>query len=756
MNIRVIKNRFPGKCAVTKRTVAEGEGYAVKRGNARWQTYCGDLEVLPEWLLNEIKGASASAPTVKRLNADGTITMPYDPNALELLRAMPGSKFDWNTKTRSVSTDPADLPRVLELAEKLGLEVAPELRTAACGTVTGTVDLDTYRSTSGHSPYDYQVDGIDFLTHRRGHGSMIADDMGLGKTAQVLLSLDEDASKVRAIVVAPAAVRFNWRDEVAEWRPDLKVTVLQGRKSFRWPEAGEVVITGYAILPNIGKSAKSGWKVVGADATMQELVDSYPGNVTIAVDEAHRAKNGRTQRSKRLGGLCTLCDTVIGMTGTPLMNRAQDLFGVFASLNLSREVFGSFQTFKRLFNAVEGRYGIEWGAPTPEVAERLRRVMIRRLKTEVLKDLPPKRYQSVVVETSKALLKKLDAFGFSDRIKEYEAAVAAGEEVNVRSYLPGFEEFSKVRSELAMSRLPALLDMVADYEEADEPLVVFSAHKAPMKKVAEREGWGLITGDTAPEERQRLVKLFQSGGLKGLACTIIAAGVGLTMTRAKTVIFLDKDWTPANNAQAEDRVCRIGQQGEYCLYISLVSDHPLDQHVDSLLSDKKTLIESAIETEILFEETPVKASRKGLELSDADRTKLDTELARDREERQNALLERMEAELAKLDREQARERVKTKGWCGRLAARDGAGSPDIEMTEDLRSEVKSAVNYLASVCDGAVEKDGAGFNKPDAGIGRWLSAAGLDDDEIATAAYHLVFKYRNQLGGAENYPTIYG
>src|SRR5262245_5578154 len=129
-----------------------------------------------------------------------------------------------------------------------------------------------------------------------------------------------------------------------------------------------------------------------------------------------------------------------------------------------------------------------------------------------------------------------------------------------------------------------MLELVEQFEDQGGPLVVFSAHREPIEALAARGGWGVITGGTEPRRRQEVVDAFQAGRLKGVGRTIQAGGTGLTLTRASTALFVDLDWTPANNLQAEDRVCRIGQRAGHVRIIRMVSDHPLDRRVLRVLA----------------------------------------------------------------------------------------------------------------------------------------------------------------------------
>ena len=276
------------------------------------------------------------------------------------------------------------------------------------------------------------------------------------------------------------------------------------------------------------------------------------------------------------------------LTGTPILNRAQDLWGVLAAGGMEKQVFGTYDNFMRLFNAYRGRFGIEFGMPEPEVPVLLSKVRLARKKEEVLPELPSKIFTKMIVSL-KDTAEGRRIIGMLDSLdSETQTLVNKGQ-------LPAFKVFSKIRAEIAKNRIPAMLEYLEDCEESETPIIVFSAHIAPLNALRSRDNWGIIDGSTPPEIRQKIVENFQVGILDGIACTIEAGGVGLTMTRAQKVIFIDLDWTPANNWQAEDRICRIGSKHNSVEVIHMLSDHPLDIHVHNLIEEKKKLIMSSLD-----------------------------------------------------------------------------------------------------------------------------------------------------------------
>lgn len=361
-------------------------------------------------------------------------------------------------------------------------------------------------------------------------------------TVQSLLALNPTD---RVMAVVPASLKQNWAQEIAQWRPDLRVTIIKTKVKVRWPEAGEIVIINKELLPEFLTPVKKTGKKY-AEATWTDADRKAASDVVLIVDEAHKYKNFKAGCSKKMGQLSRAVRKVMALTGTPLLNKPGDLFGVLSSVGMVGEVFGSWDRYKELFNACDGKYGIVWGQPSVEVPERLRRVMLARRREEVLPNLPRKQYVDVYVDNNANITRQLDA------LEKNCGALCRQDRV-----LPQFTSFSKVRAEIAEDRIPAMLEFVENCEDQDEPLVVFSYHVAPLNALCIREGWAVITGDTPMSQRQDIVNAFQAGKLKGIGLTIQAGGVGYNMTFACKELFVDLDWVPANNWQAEDRVCIV-------------------------------------------------------------------------------------------------------------------------------------------------------------------------------------------------------
>ncbi len=710
----IAKNMFPAKCCNPACGVSfkAGEGW-YEKSDKGYKMFCA--QCVPQQIV--LAGQSVSN---RRLTAGFEIYTPKEPENLPIIRSMPGAR--WNGRAWSVSDNEGDRPRILELADRLGLDVEPCLR-----KMTMSVRAEAAKALG---LYQFQVEGVDFLAKKKN--SLLGDQMGLGKTVQSLLALEPTA---RTLAVVPASLKHNWKEEIQRWRPDLKVVVIKSRVKFRWPEDGEVVIINKEILPEFLVPVQKAGQKYG-EATWSVADKATAAQVTLIIDEAHKFKNHKAACSKKMAQLSRGVKKVMALTGTPLLNAPGDLFGVLSSCGMVGEVFGNWKRFKELFGASDSMYGIQWGTPSPEVSERLRRVMLARRREEVLPNLPRKQYVNVVVDASASIGKMLD-----------ELDAEYGESMQATGQLPPFRAFSAVRAQIAADRVDAMIDFVENCEEQDEPLVVFTCHLAPINALVMRDGWACISGDTKPEHRQEIVNAFQAGKLKGVALTVQAGGVGLTLTRASKMLFVDMDWVPANNWQAEDRICRIGQMSDKVTIYRMVSNHALDRHVHVLLAEKIALIEAAI----CAKAVAVVPANNGTTTGTAGET------ADEFAARMKAVADGMaEYEGRAAAQKKAEAKSKVAGILAREMARaaaEGNKRQVFGLNQDRVNAVRSAFKYMLGVCDGAQTKDDVGFNKPDAMVGHCLLSTDLETKEEVFAAYWILTRYHRQLSG--NYPILW-
>lgn len=607
-----------------------------------------------------------------------------------------------------------------------GAQVALEARGASLhvdlqAASTRMDAMDAQLAARGRSLYGFQRTGVRWLVSRSS--ALLGDEMGLGKTVEALASLPA-SSEIGVVVVCPASVKGSWVSEIAAWRPDFRATLLEGKDSFRWPEKGEIVITNYEVLPlaaqiapmgskykepkfaRAGLDAK-GEKILVADDTLEKARPAFP--VRLVLDEAHFAKNPRAKRTIACRALSELCQGTMVLTATPLIKSPPELYSVLQLGGLAREAFGNYATFKQLMGGVDERVSrtttaTVWkGITDPEeVGKRLARVMLRRLRSEVLPDLPVKTYREIPVDISAR----------AEKLAE-KLAAQASEDAGINIYaiddisdLP-FEMFSAVRKALAEAKIEALVEMVERYEEEGEPLVVFSAHVAPLDTLGTREGWAVIHGGTPQRERTTIIEAFQAGKLKGVACGIKSAGVGITLTRAAHMIFVDRAWNPGDNAQAEDRCARIGQTRGVQV-MRLVARHALDKHIAFLIDKKTALVEASVEMGRVID--------KQIET-------LDVSVLVAQAAEENA---RVEAEAEKLAAEAAAVggKVTRKGTILRPAR------------TPLERWAEEGLRALLLACDGVVTEDGVGFSRVTRGVGASLAKQILSVGVLSDKQWH--------------------
>jgi len=519
----------------------------------------------------------------------------------------------------------------------------------------------------------YQRSGVEWLAPRRR--ALLADDMGLGKTVQALVALPDGSA---TLVVVPACAVGVWRRIAADWRPDLRVVVTAGREGFRWPDAGELVVVTLGSLPR-----------------PEDAVGMAPTGVVLVLDEAHQLKSRQSLRRRSVEGLRMQVLAARGrvwlVTGTPLLNRAGELESILRLGGLFEEAFGTKDQFARLMDV---RRGPDC-EPSPEVADRLRRVMLRRRKVEVLPELPPKVREDHLVQVDRATVEACD---------EVVAAIGGIEALDgLKPGMPDFERISAVRALLAAAKTPAVLEIADEHDESGEPLVVMADHLVPVRALAGREGWAVVTGETPAEERSRAEADFQAGKLRGIAGTIGALGVAVTLTRARRLVLASTAWTPGINTQAEDRICRIGQD-RGTLITRIVADHALDRRMTEILTQKQRLLDATIEA------SAVEAGYVGDAVGD--------QLAKAAEDAARRVqdLTQLAARQAEDQRESVLRGVETDG---REVQVVGFRRGPATAAEDW---VRDAILRLAGMDpDGARVLNGVGFNRLDTNIGRSLA-----------------------------------
>jgi hypothetical protein len=791
MNARLDRsNLYPGKCDVCGVAVSAQRGYIIPRDafggptpkHARkWCTICRAVQCAT----TAVGQAAVESANARELRADGAIVMPYEESALPLLRAI--ATFDGDAKCWRASPLLRDRDLVLSIADKLGLAVDESLRIYEDPP---HVRAAVKRARAVSTIREYQVEGVRWLAYRgdvsgapegfvdKRPGSLLSDSPGLGKTAQTLLQLADDEALV---VVCPANAKAVWPREAEKWRPGRfdVVTICEGTESFKWPDnPRELVVINYDVLPftpaqiseereeTEAKLAALGEAVDGEDVKVtrkrKRLTKLLTTNaarrpagepsckVLVVEDEAHYVENNKALRTVRARHLGSKATRLIGLTGTPVESEPLKLWGLLTTLRCNPFTWTSFLT---QFNGSAGRWGgyeFERVAPRPGstgrgpvkvepgTTEILARCMLRRTKDQVLTELPPKVYSEIPVALSEKLIRELDEIS-----AEHIDAILSGA-------LPPFEAMSSVRKALAQACIPTMLEIVESYETAGIPLGVFSAHRGPVEALADRKGWHTITGDTSSKKRGEIQDAFQAGEGLGVAGTR-AMAEAMTLTRAATVLFVDRFWERKHNEQAEDRFHRIGQHDSVNV-ITLVPDHPLTQHVAELLGAKYAFVDAVLHGEQSCE---APAGSRFDAVDDAEwkarvDAKVRAEQSREAVDKQREQARR-ERELAKIAEREVSPKVSEQ----RATLRAQRLGINVDRYAHIPVDVvRDALAYMLARCDGAVEKDDEGFNKPDGCVARWLCPGVAAGSQYAVASMAVILRhYPRQL--AEVFPALF-
>lgn len=411
----------------------------------------------------------------------------------------------------------------------------------------------------------FQREGVRFAL-RHGGRALIGDEMGLGKTVQALAVASAYRDEWPALIICPASLREQWADSLHRWLgvTEDKIHVVHTNKdAAAVPDRAQFLVVSYNFVPKMAESLGKRFQV-------------------IIGDEAHCVKDPSAQRTKATMPLLLRARRVILLTGTPALNKPKELFQLVAALvpsaKLKMTEFG-----QRYCQNQGGSYRHQfdkWGGASNlgELNMLLKStVMIRRLKRDVLTQLPKKRRQQVFLSLDGDARKELKSL--SGKLEGVKAALAAAQRQShvsggAAGGLGGMEQQQVIMEMYRRSadlKVKAVQEYVSCLLDAGEKFICFAHHAALMDGIEHAcRGGGKggakgvkfirIDGKTPPSERQKLVCSFQENDAVRVAIlSIKAAGVGLTLTAASTVVFAEMSWTPGEIIQAEDRAHRIGQ-----------------------------------------------------------------------------------------------------------------------------------------------------------------------------------------------------
>ncbi|XP_067155474.1 DNA annealing helicase and endonuclease ZRANB3 isoform X1 [Apteryx mantelli] len=435
----------------------------------------------------------------------------------------------------------------------------------------------------------FQEKGIVFALQRNGR-CMIADEMGLGKTIQAIAISYYYKKEWPLLIVVPSSLRYPWVDEMEKWIPELSpddIIIIQNKTDTGRISTSKVTILGYGLLTT--------------DA--QTLVDTlYRQNFKVVViDESHYMKSRNATRSKILLPIVQKAVRAILLTGTPALGRPEELFMQIEALFPRR--FGTWSEYaKKYCNARVRFFGkrTQWdcrGASNlEELHQLLSEIMIRRLKNDVLTQLPPKVRQRIPFDLPQAAAKDLNTtFAVWEKLmRSLNSDATEGHFAQVMSLI------TRMYKETAIAKAGAVKDYIKMMLENDKlKFLVFAHHLSMLQACTEaviekKARYIRIDGSVPSAERIQLVNQFQKDPDTRVAIlSIQAAGQGLTFTAATHVVFAELYWDPGHIKQAEDRAHRIGQCSSVNIHF-LIAKGTLDPLLWAMLNRKAKVTGSTL------------------------------------------------------------------------------------------------------------------------------------------------------------------
>lgn len=520
----------------------------------------------------------------------------YDRVMVTSVKQIPG--ITWDSKTKAWRSPMTSVDEALDFCRRFDLSVPPELlthadevaeRTAALIHASRATDADI--EVAGLPLLGYQRAGVQYALDARR--CFIADDMGLGKTIQSIATV-EAAGAYPVAVICPPSLVLNWKAEYAKWLPDKNVAVVTDRKSF--PDKGtyDVVVLGWSNITHWAEQVK--------------------GHQALIADESHYAKSYDAKRTKAVVKVAKTVPPdglVLALTGTPVTNKPAEYAAQLEMLGRLQDFGGKMGFYRRYCAAFRDKWGhwhLDGNSNLDELNEKLRSTCyVRRVKEQVLLDLPPVVHAPMVISGASAAMteyRKAEA-NIVEWLVERAAQIAEELGVSVKS--------AKVRARMAaesnehlvrmsvLRRLAARAKMESINEWVDQvvaegrKVVIAAHHREIVDELSHKFGGLKIQGgqDVAEVEEHKARFMKDScAAAPVIVLSIQAAKTGHTLTSAQDVLFVELPWNWADVEQTYSRCHRLGQKGSVTATYMLAAG-TVDEEIYDLVQRKRSVVAAA-------------------------------------------------------------------------------------------------------------------------------------------------------------------
>ncbi len=463
---------------------------------------------------------------------------------------------------------------------------------------------------------DYQTEGFRWMSRlaQWGIGGILADDMGLGKTVQTLAVLLTRAETGPALIIAPTSLGFNWQRECERFTPSLRPIL------FRESDRGELINQigeGDLVICSYGLALREA----------ERLKEISWG--TLVLDEAQSIKNSNSKTAAAVRSI--RAEWKIALTGTPMENHLGELWSIFHTV--APGVLGSWEQFRRRFaGPIEKERNPDRQAALSRVISPF---VLRRSKSEVLRDLPARTESNLLVDLTPAERARYDKMRV---MAVTELDELGGDELSSDQRFKVLQILTRLR-QLAChvglvdeswtdssSKMDLLMERLQQLKErGSRPLIFsqFTSHLALIRRECEKHGitFQYLDGQTTPAQRQERVEAFQRGEGDAFLISLKAGGTGLNLTAADYVIHMDPWWNPAVEDQATDRAHRIGQTKPVMVY-RIIARGTIEEQILQMHGEKRDLVDSVL----TGADTAAKLSTQ--DLADMIRQGVDTTVSR--------------------------------------------------------------------------------------------------------------------------------
>lgn len=435
------------------------------------------------------------------------------------------------------------------------------------------VDYSPY---SKRPPMSHQKEAIEKLL--ANDRFILADDMGLGKTTStVIASMESGAKKV--LIVCPASLKINWKREIENYSDDY-VLIVEGKK---WGSTFKYYIINYDILKNFHTTENS------EDSEAYQIIVNEGFDLAI-VDEAHYISNSQAQRTKLLNDILAKIPKVWLLTGTPMTSRPINYYNLLKIVN-SPLTLNWKSYVMRYCKGYQFRVGgrkvwnTSGASNLDELRDQTKAVVLRRLKTDVL-DLPEKIISPIWLELKNSF--------YDDELTEFLRI--SEENKDKESITVTLNRLMKLRQLIAIEKVEHTCELIDKVLEQGKKVIVFTNFTMSLDMLHEKykKKSVVLDGRMSKIARQESVDRFQNEDkIKIFIGNIKAAGVGITLTAADTVIMNDLSFVPADHSQAEDRAYRYGQKNSVLVYYP-VFENTIEMTVYNILQKKKDIIDQVM------------------------------------------------------------------------------------------------------------------------------------------------------------------